>query len=99
MFHFDWTITLGTVLSAAVFVAGTWAAVSRLYSLLDKRLAIFESVLGTHAQTLMAHSARMERQDDIMIKLAGDIQRVIGRIETWTDPRRAIGRTDSPGPP
>lgn len=93
--HFDWTISLGALIAATVIVAGTWAAVSRLYALLDKRIAIFEHILDGHAQTLATHAIRMEKQDetmsrqsDALTRLTGDIQRVIGRMETWTDTHR-----------
>jgi len=85
------TITLGTVLAALAIVAGTWAAVSRLYGMLDKRLSIFEGVLSEHARTLVTHSVRMEKQDDVMGTLGGDLQRVIGRMEAWTDGHRMGG--------
>jgi hypothetical protein len=88
MLHFDWTITFGTLLSAAIVVLGTWATVSRLYSLLDKRLALFELGLGTHTHTLMAHAVRMERQDELMLQLAGDLREILGRMEPWKSERR-----------
>ena len=78
---FDWTISLGTILSALLVIMGTWATVSRLYSLLDKRLAVFENILDDHANTLIRHSTRMEKHDDIIIKMTGDMQRIIGRLE------------------
>lgn len=85
--HFDWTLSFGTLLGALAIVAGTWASISRLYGLLDKRLTVFENVLDVHAKTLTAHATRMEKQEDMLIKLSGDLQRVIGRIESWAERR------------
>lgn len=84
LLKFDWTITLGALVASIIIVAGTWAAVSRLYSMLEKRLSLFEVGLGVHTQTLINHATRMEKQDDLMLKLVGDMQRVIGRMEQWT---------------
>lgn len=78
---FDWTISLGTILSAILVVMGTWATVARLYSLLDRRLAVFETMLSNHATTLFTHSTRMEKHEDLIIKLTGNMQRIIGRLE------------------
>lgn len=85
MFQFDWTITFGTVLSAVVIVAGTWAAASRLYSLVDKRLALFQTTLVMHAQTLETHAAKMEKQDDMLLNISKDLHRLIGRMEAMSD--------------
>lgn len=89
--HFDWTISIGTVIEALAIAGATWSAIARLYSLFDKRLSVFESVLSTHAATLAGHATRMEKQDDVMLKLSGDLQRVIGRIETWSEFRPHSG--------
>lgn len=103
---FDWTITFGTVLAAVTIVAGTWATASRLYSLVDKRLSLFQHTLEQHAATLLdhatrmekqdtmhaatfkEHAARMEKQDEMLLRISGDLQRLIGRMEVWTDKRR-----------
>lgn len=91
---FDPTITLGTALAALSIIAGTWAAASRLYSLIDKRLAILESTLRDHAVALQAHAARMEKGEDMSGRLAGEMQRVIGRLESWADMRSRTRETD-----
>lgn len=87
MLTFDWTITLGTLISALMIVAGTWAAISRLYGLLDKRLSVFEQTLNSHASTLLQHDQKMNKQDDMMGRISGDLHRLIGRMEAWTDQR------------
>lgn len=79
--RFDPTITLGTLLSATAIIAGTWASISHLYSLLDKRIALFEEMLKGHAIELSSHAARIENHDIALMRLVGDLQRVIGRIE------------------
>jgi hypothetical protein len=81
--HFDWTVTLGTVLAAVSITAGTWASVSRLYSLLDKRLSLFEATMTYHAAMLTRHDVRMEKLDDAVVGLAGELQRVLGRLEQF----------------
>ena len=86
--QFDWTVSLGTVLSALVIVSGTWAAASRLYSLVDKRLAMFQERLGAHSSTLEVHAEKMEKQDDMLLKISQDLHRLIGRMEILSDLKR-----------
>jgi uncharacterized coiled-coil protein SlyX len=87
--HFDMTITLGNIVAALSFLFGIWAAMlrlsadkTRLYVAMDQRLAVFESVLSAHAGTLTTHSARMEKLEDQLVRLVGDIQRIAGHIES-----------------
>lgn len=85
---FDGTITLGNILTAVVFLFGLWGAVSRAYHLLDKRTTMFEGTLTEHANLLKEHAARMvrqeehmEKQDNILLHISGDMQRIVGRFE------------------
>lgn len=83
--QFDWTISLNFLVGSIIVVAGTWAAISRLYSLLDKRLSIFESVLGNHANQLVAHSSRMQKQEDDARIMGNDLHEIVGRLKAWTN--------------
>lgn len=80
MIQFDWTVTLGTVLATAGIVAGTWAAVGRLYNLLDKRIAIFEVILQ--------HHGRMEKYEEVIALLVGQMQLTVGRVEELMRPKQ-----------
>ncbi len=93
--HWDGTITLGNVLSAVAFLVGLWAAAQRTYYSLDKRANSFEATISNHAKLLEEHARRMERQDDQHLKLMGDIQRILGRLDGVSVP--AAGRpSESP---
>ena len=79
--NFDSTISLGNILTVVGFVAAFWAAATKVYNSLDRRLISFEALLLGHAQTLVSHGAKMEKQDEILLRLVGDMQRLIGRVE------------------
>jgi hypothetical protein len=78
---FIYTITFGNIMTIVGFVISIWVTAARLYTLLEKRLVIFEHLLEMHAKTLGEHAKRMERQDELLIRLVGDVQRLIGRVE------------------
>lgn len=63
------------------YLAGLAWAVHRVQDGLDRRLAVFEATLRIHADTLVAHAGKMEKQDDILLRVVSDIQRLIGRLE------------------
>lgn len=79
--HFDWTISLGNVLTVVGFIIAAWLAGTRIYNGIDRRLIAFEGLLSHHAATLVDHAARMKTQDDMLLRLVGDVQRLIGRME------------------
>lgn len=56
-------------------------AIQEANIILDRRITVFEAILGDHAKTLVDHARRMDTQDQLLIKLIGDIQRLVGRIE------------------
>ncbi len=89
--HFDGTISLGNILTVVGFFWALWMAGSRLYVYMDRRVSVFENVLKDHARTLIDHANRMEKQDDLLIKLVGDVQRLVGRMEAET-----VRRSDRP---
>ena len=80
--HFDPTVTLGNIISAGVFLFGLWAAGTRAYSLIDRRILVFETTIAQHARLLESHALRMEKQDDMLIRISNDMQRLVGRLET-----------------
>lgn len=81
MFKFDWTITLGNALTIFTLIGGGWLGIMRSYYLFDARISSFEATLKIHADILIQHSLRMEKQDDLLLKLVGDVQRLIGHLE------------------
>ena len=86
--HFDPTISLGNVITIICFVASIVGARLSLYGKMDQRLAKLEGILMDNAATLIAHSGRMEKHDDLLLRLVGDMQRLIGRFETRLPPDR-----------
>ena len=79
--HFDSTISLGNILTIVGFVAAFWVAANGIYTRIDRRIVAFETLLEQHALTLVQHASKMEKQDDILLRLVGDMQRLIGRVE------------------
>lgn len=80
--QFDWTISVGNVITAIVFFLTVVAAAWKMYNALVRRVALFEELLKEHTSTLMRHASRMEKQDDLLREIIGDVQRLIGRMET-----------------
>ena len=79
--HWDGTITLGNILSAVMVVVAIWAAVSRSYNLIDKRATVVEQTILRHASLLETHSARMAKQDELLLSISGTMNRIVGRLE------------------
>ena len=85
----DWSLSLGNIIVFLVpIVIGGW----KLYSSIVKRGVVFEEVLKEHTKLLVAHSGRMDRQedlhrlrmekqDDALIAIMRDVNRLIGRME------------------
>ena len=81
MFNFDWTVTLGNTLTIITMLIGGWLGIMRMYYLFNHRISSFEATIKVHADTLMVHTKRMEKQDDLLLRLVGDVQRLIGHLE------------------
>lgn len=79
--HWDGTVTLGNIITALVILAGLWAAGSRAFNVIDKQLGIFGVTIDAHARLLTSHANRMEKQDEMLLRISGDMQRVLGRLE------------------
>ncbi|MDO8632196.1 MAG: hypothetical protein Q7R41_17065 [Phycisphaerales bacterium] len=79
--YFDYTISLWNVLSFLAFFLACWWAATKAFVAFDRRIGKFEDVLLNHAHTLTTHSNRMEKQDDLLFKLVGDVQRLVGSME------------------
>lgn len=90
--QFDATITLGSVLAALGIITSVITTGARIFNQVDKRLAVFEQQLASHASVLTQHAARMEKQDDLLLKISGDLHRILGRIEThrWQEKGESI---------
>lgn len=80
--HFDPTVTLGNLVAAGVFLFGLWAAGSRAYAQIERRIVVFETTINQHGRLLESHAVRMEKQDDMLVRISGDMQRIVGRLET-----------------
>ena len=83
---FDYTVSLGNILTILGFAWVVWMGVTRVYIMLDLRISRFEEILEGHAKTLAAHAGRMEKQDDLLLRLVGDVQRLIGYMEARNKP-------------
>ena len=77
----DWTLNVWQVITAVGFLFGGYSAVMRVYHLVDKRLASMEQHLTEHAGTIGQHGQRLEKYEQALFKLVGDLQRVVGRVE------------------
>lgn len=80
--HFDWTISLGTIVMACSTILGIWMAAWRTYSVIDKRLALSERGQLDHTRALAEHAQRMEKQDDLLLNIVRSMERLTGRLET-----------------
>lgn len=81
---FDWSINLGSVLTALSFLVGIWLASLTL----TRRLTTFEGTVTIHTDALAQHVRWMEKQDNLLLQLVGDVQRLIGRLDAQTERRR-----------
>ena len=79
---FDWSVSVGNIVTAVVFLTSTLLGMWRMSVSITQKAAVFEALLREHAVTLMAHASRMEKQDDLLLKIMGEVQRLIGRMET-----------------
>jgi hypothetical protein len=79
--HFDPTITLGNIITMLGIVLGIWISALKLFYAFDKRLGESELVVIEHTKQLRIHAERLEKQDNLLIVLVGDIQRLVGHLE------------------
>lgn len=79
---FDWTITLGNLMTIGGIVVGMYVGATKILNRVDDRLMKLEQIFVSHTATLIAHAARMEKQDDMLLRLVGDVQRLIGHMES-----------------
>jgi hypothetical protein len=79
--HFDGTITLGALVSAATFAVTVFLAYVRATTWLERRLTGFETTLRSHAEQLERHGERMDRYEERYVKIAGDLQWLVGRMD------------------
>ncbi len=86
--HFDWTISLGQVVTAASFFLSIAMAGQRIYLLLDKRLSLLQQTVMNHTDTLTSHDSRMKHYEEVLFKVVSDLQRLIGRAEAYWVERR-----------
>lgn len=74
---FDWTVTLGNVLQLVTMIG---LAIAGYYAI-SARMAVFESMLAGHADTLKQHAQRLDLYEARIVEVIGDLQRLIGRME------------------
>lgn len=79
--HFDWTISLGQIVQAVSFVLAIILSIQRVYHLLDKRIALIVEEVKQHGATLSDHNGRMTKYEEMLFKVVGDLQRLVGRAE------------------
>jgi hypothetical protein len=88
---FDWTFTVGNLITIVSVVGGIWATAMKVYYLLAQRLDRLEGRLLVHTETLASHASRMVLHEDRFLKAAGDLQHVIGRMDSRNGQERRGG--------
>lgn len=82
--QFLFTITFGNLLEicslAGVLISLYYAAVGRVRDL--------ETTLRHHAEDLSEHAARLDRFSETLVEVMGDVQRIMGRMESVESHRR-----------
>jgi hypothetical protein len=74
----DWSLNVGNLL---VYMAAAGLGLWRVYALIDRQLAVFQNILSSHAETLTTHAGRMDRHEERLIAIVGDLKHVMGVIE------------------
>lgn len=62
--HFDSTVSLGSIISAVVFLIGIWTLAQKTYYSLEKRTTILDESIKSHTALLADHASRMERTEE-----------------------------------
>jgi len=71
--HITGEVTLGTILTIATLIG--------IAITFGRRMGTFETQLQTHSTNIQGHAARMDRYEARYVEIAGQLQRIIGRIE------------------
>lgn len=82
MLQFDWTLHFGDVLQVLVIIGTAFWA----YHGIVLKLALLTRTIEDHGETLHEHADRLQRYEASLFKLVGDLQRMIGRMETLDVP-------------
>lgn len=77
-----WQVTLGDLAQTL----GIAAVIISAYFALKGQLNSFKQTLETHADTLTAHSARMDLYESRILDLVASLQRLMGQSDVrWKD--------------
>lgn len=87
---FDWSISLGQIVTGILFAGSVALSAQRIYHLLDKRIAGLELTLTTHAATLTDHKGKLDKYEETLFSVVSDLQRIIGRVEAMVPERRHV---------
>jgi len=79
--HFDWTLSFGSLLTIVSFAIACIVTYTKATRWLATQFTRFELTLAMHAEQLGHHAERMDRYEGRYIEIAGQLQRIIGRIE------------------
>ena len=66
---------------AATFWVTTGGFTLAIATMLVK-FGTIQEMISSHARTLIEHRTKMDQHDALLLKLIGELQHVIGRIET-----------------
>ncbi len=86
--QFDWTISFGMVINVLVFIFTAFG----LYHAGMSRFRHHEDSIHRLTNNIGEHNDRMDRYDERMLEIVGDLQRIIGRVEMMAE-RRKLPRT------
>jgi hypothetical protein len=75
---FNWELSVWNVV---VYLIGAAIILWRSLHVVDKRIAVFEQILSTHASTLAQHAGRMDVHDERLLTVIEQLQRLIGQGE------------------
>ena len=80
--HWDNTISLGALMQIATVIITVIVAYTSFLRRIEVQAEGFRQVLQVHSATLTAHADRLDRHEEHTLTMVGDLQRVIGRLET-----------------
>ncbi len=72
---------IGSIITSLVFILGLWWGGNRAAYLIGQRVATFDAIVAEHARILAAHSLRMEKQDELLLDISANMNRIVGRLE------------------
>ncbi len=76
--HFDGSISAGTILGVITLVFSVLVTYHKATSWLDTKLTEFQTTLSTHGSQLARHAERMDRYEERYVRIAGDLQWLVG---------------------